>query len=279
VGELGDLLRRSRQQLNLTLDDIQAATHIQRRYLEALEDEHFDNLPDRVVGRGFLRNYAAALKLDPGFLVDLFEGVTQPPRFVPDSPTVTPKGILYKDISMTSPSRTSTDIVTGVLVALVLVGGLLGVFYVFRDRWLPLVNEIAEQPPLPTSDAAFLLPTPTPLPTYTPTPTSTSTPQYYTGVTIELRISEESWVQVLVDGAKVFESIMRPGDENNWTGERQVAVRVGNAGGVEAIVNGESVGMMGERGQVVDQVWEKVETGSPILLTPTPTAAAAIGNG
>ena len=274
MGELGDLLRRSRQQLNLALDDIQAATHIQRRYLEALEEERFENLPDQVVGRGFLRAYAAALKLDPAVLVDLFDGVTQPPQFVPETPTVSPRGITYKDIPTTRSPRLTTDVLTVILVALIVVGGLVGVFYVFRDRWLPIVNQIAEQTPLPTEDVAFLLPTPTPLPTFTPTPTSTPTPLYYTGVTVELRVTEESWVQVFVDGSKAFESIMRSGDENNWTGERQVAVRVGNAGGVEAIVNGQSMGKMGERGQVVDQVWEKVEEGSPILLTATPTGPA-----
>lgn len=274
MGELGDLLRQSRQQLGLTLDDIQATTHIQRHYLEALEQERFDTLPDRVVGRGFLRNFAVAMKLDPSFVVDLYDGVTRPLHAVPDSRIMSEKGILYKDIPMTSPSRVSVDLIVGLAVVLVLVGGLLGAFYVFRDRWLPVAREMADQPAMPTADAAFILPTPTPVPTYTATPTNTPTPLYYTGVTVELNVSEESWVQVLVDGAKVFEGIMRPGDEKHWSGERQVAVRVGNAGGVEAIVNGQSVGAMGQRGQVVDQIWEKVEEGSPTLLTPTPTAVA-----
>jgi hypothetical protein len=56
-----------------------------------------------------------------------------------------------------------------------------------------------------------------------------------------------------------------------------VAVRAGNAGGVEVLVNGESVGLMGEPGQVVDQVWEKVEEAAVTpsqentAETPTPT--------
>jgi hypothetical protein len=44
---------------------------------------------------------------------------------------------------------------------------------------------------------------------------------------------------------------------------------------VEVIVNGESMGLMGKPGQVVDQVWEKQEaTASPqpaATDTPTPT--------
>jgi len=275
VGELGDLLRQSRVQLGLTLDDIQATTHIQRRYLEALEQERFDNVPDRVVGRGFLRSYAAALKLDPSFVVDLYDGVTQPSRVARDSQIVSGKGILYKDISMTSSSRVPADLIVGLLVVLVLVGGILGAFYIFRDRWLPLAREMAEEPPMPTEDVAFILSTPTPLPTYTPTPTNTPTPLYYTGVTVELRVTEESWAQVYVDGTKEYEGTLMPGDEKHWNGERQVAVRVGNAGGVEIFVNGTSMGVMGQRGQVVDQVWEKVEEGAAALSTPTATPTTA----
>ena len=275
MGELGDLLRQSRVQLGLTLDDIQATTHIQRRYLEALEQERFDNVPDRVVGRGFLRSYAAALKLDPSFVVDLYDGVTQPSRVARDSQIVSGKGILYKDISMTSSSRVPADLIVGLLVVLVLVGGILGAFYIFRDRWLPLAREMAEEPPMPTEDVAFILSTPTPLPTYTPTPTNTPTPLYYTGVTVELRVTEESWAQVYVDGTKEYEGTLMPGDEKHWNGERQVAVRVGNAGGVEIFVNGTSMGVMGQRGQVVDQVWEKVEEGAAALSTPTATPTTA----
>jgi hypothetical protein len=56
-----------------------------------------------------------------------------------------------------------------------------------------------------------------------------------------------------------------------------VAVRAGNAGGVEVFVNGESMGLMGQPGQVVDQVWEKLEEApnappqDNASGTPTPT--------
>jgi len=275
VRELGDLLRRSREQLGLTLDDIQAMTCIQRRYLEALELEQFEELPDHVVGRGFLRSYASVLKLDPTVLVDMFDGLTRPLDVPDDGAVLSEKGVQYKDIPIGASTRTPSDVAVGILIALVVVGGLLGAFYVFQGQWLPLL-EAARNSVLPTEDAALLLPTPTPLPTYTPTPTSTPTPIYYTGVTVELRITEESWVQVFVDGVKEFEGILRPGDEKHWNGQKQVAVRVGNAGGVEAIVNGQSMGRMGQRGQVVDQVWEKVDEGSPLLLTPTPTLSAPL---
>lgn len=264
-------MRRSREELGLTLEDVQTITYIQRRYLEALEQERFEELPDPVVGRGFLRSYASVLKLDPDVLVGMFEGLTRPLEVPDDGAMLSERGIVYKDIPIGASARTPGDFLVVVLVVLVVVGGLVGAFYALQEQWSRLL-ESARESMRPTEEAVFILPTPTPLPTLTPTPTHTPTPVYYTGVTVELRITEESWVQVFVDGVKEFEGILRPGDEKHWNGQRQVAVRVGNAGGVEAIVNGKSMGRMGQRGQVVDQIWEKVEEGSPLLLTLTPAS-------
>jgi hypothetical protein len=148
-------------------------------------------------------------------------------------------------------------------------------YLVFQLYLLPMEMQLDNGTTLPTSEAAIALPTPTPLPTATPTPTVTPTPLYYTGVTVELVITSESWVQVLVDEVKAFEGVLQAGERRHWTGDQQVAVRAGNAGGVEIIVNGESRGLMGEPYQVVDQVWEKVES-LPVQdqgnATGTPTA-------
>ena len=270
MGELGDLLRQSREQLGLTLDDIQASTHIQSSYLQALEEECFGDLPNLVVRRGFLRNYASVLNLDPNYVLDLHDGHDQHTASS-SGPTMSEDGIRFKSISMARPARISPDLLIGLLLIATLVGVVVAVFYVYQDSLLPLLLEPDTTPPAATADAAFILPTPTPAPTRTPTPTTTPIPLYYTGVTVELLITDESWVQVLVDDVKAFEGILQVGEQRHWTGTRQVAVRVGNAGGVEAIVNGESLGAMGESAQVIDQVWVKMEEGAAFALTPTPT--------
>lgn len=274
MGKLGDLLCQSREQLGLSLEDIEASTHVKRIYLEALEAEDFEAIPNRVAARGFLCNYASALKLDMDHVLELYEakeGSTSVGR-----PARSKAGVQLKSISMAPPSRFSFDLLIGIL----LIGALLGVvlYYVYLQYLLPMEMVPVTTSAPPTSEAAILLPTPTPLPTDTPTPTVTPTPLFYTGVTVELVVSGESWVQVLVDEAKDFEGVLEVGERRHWTGERQVAVRAGNAGGVEVIVNGESMGPMGEPGQVVDQVWEKVDestivvpAGDTITETPTPT--------
>jgi len=121
-----------------------------------------------------------------------------------------------------------------------------------------------------TEDSALVLPTVTPPPTNTATPlppTDTTTPIVFTGVNVELVIRQASWVQILADDVKVFEGILQPDTNRSWTGQRRVAIRAGNGGGVEVIVNGINRGLMGAEGQVVDQLWEKVD--NPSELAPT----------
>jgi cytoskeleton protein RodZ len=64
AAELGDSLRAARQSLGLTLERAQADTRIRGRYLVALEEGRFDELPGDAYARGFLGAYAAYLGLD-----------------------------------------------------------------------------------------------------------------------------------------------------------------------------------------------------------------------
>lgn len=63
---VGALLKNRRQELGLSLAEVAGKTHIRRAYLEALEADFFEALPGEAYQSGFLRNFAAALGLDPG---------------------------------------------------------------------------------------------------------------------------------------------------------------------------------------------------------------------
>lgn len=62
---LGALLRERREAMGVSLAEVEVATRIRQKYLSALESEEWHMLPGEVVGRGFLRNYADYLGLDP----------------------------------------------------------------------------------------------------------------------------------------------------------------------------------------------------------------------
>lgn len=65
MGEFGDKFRKAREKKELSLDDVSNVTKISSRMLQAIEQEHFDQLPGGVFNKGFIRAYAKHLGLDP----------------------------------------------------------------------------------------------------------------------------------------------------------------------------------------------------------------------
>jgi hypothetical protein len=275
VAQLGELLKRTREEKGLTLAEVAHITHIRAEYLEALETNNFKIFPSPVVARGFIRNYATFLALDPIEALTLYDGNGRVPV---KGQRLTPDGIEFMSMSITSRPAINWELIIGILLLLVVVGGGL---YLLYGNGLNQVRLIATPTKTPRAagineDSALVLPTVTPLPTHTATPilpTETPTAIIYSGVRVELVASQSSWVQILADDVKVFEGILQPGDTKNWSGERRVAIRAGNGGGIEVIVNGASRGLMGAAGQVVDQIWEKVD--DPAALTPAPQTTPA----
>src|SRR5579884_2548573 len=104
--EIGPSLRDARRQRGIDLDAAQRATHICRRYLEAIEDERFDLLPAPPYARGFLREYAEYLGLDGDLYAAEYDE-----RFAPreEHQQLTPV-----------PLRTRTRVMPGSLVLVVL---------------------------------------------------------------------------------------------------------------------------------------------------------------
>lgn len=72
MDEIGQTLRQAREEKGLSLEDVQAKTKINARFLNALETGDYDVLPTPVQARGFLRNYARALGLDPQPILDRY---------------------------------------------------------------------------------------------------------------------------------------------------------------------------------------------------------------
>jgi cytoskeletal protein RodZ len=64
VGQFGDKFKNAREKRNLSLDDVSNVTKIGSRMLQAIEEEHFDQLPGGVFNKGFIRAYAKHLGLN-----------------------------------------------------------------------------------------------------------------------------------------------------------------------------------------------------------------------
>ncbi|HEY3974676.1 MAG TPA: RodZ domain-containing protein [Candidatus Sulfotelmatobacter sp.] len=64
MGEFGDKFRKAREKKELSYDDVSNVTKISSRMLQAIEEEHFDQLPGGVFNKGFIRAYAKHLGLN-----------------------------------------------------------------------------------------------------------------------------------------------------------------------------------------------------------------------
>ena len=64
MADIGDKLKSAREAKGLSIADIEKATKIQSRYLEAIEKNEFDKLPGDFYVRAFIRQYAQVVGLD-----------------------------------------------------------------------------------------------------------------------------------------------------------------------------------------------------------------------
>ena len=112
---LGQILLAARMRRGVDLERAQRDTKIRARYLAALEAGDFRELPGTVYTKGFLRNYAQYLDLDPDAVVELYRGELGSRASEPV--TVVPR-------ALEAPRRrftfTSGLIIAGVLVIIVL---------------------------------------------------------------------------------------------------------------------------------------------------------------
>lgn len=70
---LGEKLRALRRGQAVSLEMIERKTRIQRRYLEALEQGRYDELPAPLYTRNFIRAYARELNADEQYFIELYE--------------------------------------------------------------------------------------------------------------------------------------------------------------------------------------------------------------
>lgn len=85
VVEIGQSLREARERRGIALPEAESATMIRARYLEALEAERFELLPEGPYLRSFLREYAEYLGLDGDILVAEYIHRHPPPPPEPEA--------------------------------------------------------------------------------------------------------------------------------------------------------------------------------------------------
>jgi len=305
MGEVGDRLRQAREAKGLTFEQVEEITRIRRRYLQALEEEDYGQLPGEVFIRGFLRNYALALGLDPGEI--LAAAGRRPPS--PVAPIREVHEPLLDEPLLPPPGRQRLIATLIALMVLVAVG--LGAWTFYRylgpasglpiltapgsgQTLVPADNETTPRPtftvPPSPSPGVTSTPEPTDTPEATATPEATNTPEPAAapemGIILRLEATQRSWVSVTIDGKVAYEANMEAGQVLEWRGREVALLRTGNAGGLRIWYNGQEEPPIGAAGAVVERTWtagplpasegtEAPAEGTPGPMGPPPEASTA----
>jgi len=253
---LGILLREAREFRGESLEDAARVTRIGKNYLAALEEDSFDKLPSPAYVKGFLRVYGKHLGLSPDELIRRYEeGLASGPAEVQGEDEA---GAAPVAVRAAAPNR-NRWMIPLVLLVLVLVTA-------------TIIPQGEPPPPPPVTGQVPVKPLPTPQPVQAPLssvtepplpvllqapakPQETKAPEpavsapAVSGIVLKLKVNQDCWLNITIDGAVSQQYDLKAGDLIEWKGERFFSLDLGNAGGVEAELNGQALPSFGEAGK------------------------------
>lgn len=234
--EIGKALKDARESRGISLENAEENTKIRRKYLEALEQENFEILPGKVYVKGFIKNYSIFLGLNADELVAAYEAGTR-------------VGDREDEKSGESLTHIEKRPKTGYLkiaagVALVAIAAYLAV-PAFTEKYSGAGKPVPENQKLTENN--------TPAPEQEKVEQKNE-PPVQQGVNLTLNVTDNtSWMYVEVDGSPAFTGFMNSGQVKAFQGAERIYVRFGNAGVVEVEYNGQKIGVLGARGEVVNK--------------------------
>ncbi|NUJ17202.1 helix-turn-helix domain-containing protein [Bacillus glycinifermentans] len=273
VTELGNRLKEAREEKGMSLDDLQAATKIQKRYLTALEEGNYDVIPGKFYVRAFIKQYAEAVGLNSEQLFEEFK------KDIPDSyndevsdklSSIKPQrelpGPASKALELLPTLLVSAGVIVVIAIIYVIVQAVMGggnensaeqtktvetesKYDVSKDS--PLKNENQKNADNEKSgaedkkdDAAQKAADKKELTIKAADSQGSSTTYEVSGadkLELEVTTTADSWVRVRdAKGTSLKEGMMKKGDsfQKNITDQDQIELRVGYAPGVEIKING-----------------------------------------
>jgi cytoskeleton protein RodZ len=268
MGVFGDRLRREREMRGIALDEIVESTKISRRHLEALEGEHFDQLPGGVFNKGFVRAYARFLGIDEDQAVADYSAASNEQ---PEPEDKFPLEIHEEPNRELNPRRSRLPLVFAVAA---LAGVLVGYFFWLKskphgtDATQPNVTQSsapAETAPevVPAKTSTPVRATPvaaerapvTPTPVKPPKQAQPAAPAEVAKKPAEkmfvvlIKAKEDAWVSIVADGKSVMQRVLIADRKKLVKAGKQVVLRTGNAGGIDVTFNGKSLGAIGNENE------------------------------
>lgn len=273
---VGDILRSEREKQRLTIKDVENETSIRALYIEAIEKGDQKALPSEVYVKGFIRNYADFLHLDADALARQYReeihGIEEAAPVVAAIPVAEggehgpfSSGSDFRERVQKS-HRTQNILVT---VGVILIAFIGSIYYFFGDE--PAAKQkpnsaasggmIRQEPPAVRSSASSSKESVSPAAEPSMESATAAAASVNRGVEVSAKFTGRCWIQAVTDGKVVYEGTAEPNQTLSWKGADRIAVTVGNAGAVDIVYNGHSLGRLGKEGDVVEKRFtrDKVE--------------------
>ena len=252
IQDIGQQLASARERHGLLPCDVADRLRIRAMFVNALERQEWAVIGEFVYVRGFLKNYAKLVGLDPAPLVAQLAEEYAPevaaPRPALDS--LAGAGLSSVRTEEEPTSRHWFPWMLGALTTIaaalvVMVGISLVQTLTAGNRVVPVATPLA----LATTSWA------TPQPAVALSDGQNDGQTQNEGVNLRLQLTQPSWLSVAVDGKRVVYETLPAGTIREFHGVREITLRAGNAGGVVAKIDGKDLGTLGHSGQVQDRIF------------------------
>ena len=273
---LGNLLRKSREELHIALDEVVATTRIQRHYLEAIENEEWSKLPSQVFVKGFLRSYADFLGLDKETVIhhylrtSSFEKTTpealkkiRPQLARPYLIIIIPVLVFAFIVALIYLNKSNTSITDKAFQYLGTQSPGEQMEGIAKKEDNNQQNEREKETLLledkivvdegtkttlkskPVDDTIVLKDSTIPM--KREEEEKPLLPRFI----LTANVKSRTWIAISIDERSVKEYLFQPGQTPRWTAEKSFNILIGNAAGIEFFLNGKEIGNLGPQGQVV----------------------------
>lgn len=275
--EIGAMLKAAREEKGLSLADLQMATKIRSQQLEALEAGDFHKLPGEVYVRGFLRNYAEHVGLDAEQILARYYARKHqlPSEEADDGGSGAAENAVDagKAVKREGPAGMARAQKKANLMVMAGVGVVLVVGLVLGTKLMPKPtadSRFAAVEADSVSAPAVVGTEETAAENNDPVAQTTAEEPGWAGEATEepaqtlpankgrlvIEASEVVWLGIYRQSSRalIFEGTLYPGERREWILTEDVALRIGNAGGVRLNYEGQDLGELGTSGQVITKV-------------------------
>ena len=301
----GMRLKQEREQRGITLEQISQSTKIGTRFLRALEEDHFEQLPGGIFNKGFVRAYARFVGLDEEQAVADYLAATGASEQEPEASEAS-----SRSEALAGPEADrAASLPWGVFAILLLIAACSFAVWGFYSRVSRNRNrEIlppSSPPPAQTSTTSTepsappqataqptnalqpssksVLPTTSgsrpaqlvsaPSPSSgkaaaSPAPTEVTTPRE---LVLRVKAHEDSWVSISVDGEVTTQETLAAQSEKIVRARRDIIIRAGNIGALDFEFKGQPLPAQGAIGEVKTLAFDA--NGWHVVSKPAPAPA------